>query len=155
MTARLVFDCMVYLQAAANGNGPAGECLRRAELGEFELCISPEVTAEIADVLSRPKTRKKLKALTPETVRRFLRRLANFVTVVTAGPKVVTLLRDPKDEKYLNLAIAADARVIVSRDLDLLTLMNADDPAGTAFRAAHPAILILEPAAFLATLPTV
>ena len=37
-------------------------------------------------------------------------------------PPVFTYDRDPKDEKYVNLAIAGNASFIVSRDKDLLDL---------------------------------
>lgn len=154
MIPRVVYDCMIYLQAATNELGAAGECLRVAELGRVELCVSPEVTAEVRDVLTRPKTLKKFRSLTPELLRKFFRRLAGCSTVMATVPKVVTLQRDPKDEKYLNLAVAANATAVVSRDNDLLDLMKTDDPDGVAFRAAHPTINILDPAAFLATLPT-
>ncbi len=154
MIPRVVFDTMICLQAAANEHGPAGECLRAAEFGRVELCVSPEVTAEVRDVLTRPKTQKKYRTLTAELVRKFFRRLAGCSTLVITVPSVVTLTRDPDDEKYLNLAVAANASVIVSRDNDLLDLMNLNNPDGTAFRAAHPTIAILDPVAFLATLPT-
>ena len=56
--------------------------------------------------------------------------------------------RDPKDELYLNLAIAAGARYLVSWDNDLLDLM-ADNPDGTAFRGRFPGLMVLTPVAFL------
>ena len=152
MTPRVVYDTMICLQAATNEHGAAGECLRAAELGRVELCVSPEVTAEVCDALTRPKTQKKFPALTPEVLRKFFRRLAGCSTLITSVPKVISLSRDPNDEKYLNLAVAANATLIVSRDNDLLDLMNPNNPDGTAFRAAHPTISILDPAAFLATL---
>ena len=64
-------------------------------------------------------------------------------------PLVYTTLRDPKDEKYLNLAIAANTYAVVTWDRDLLDLMTA---TATAFRTAHPTIAILTPPAFLALL---
>ena len=48
------------------------------------------------------------------------------------------------DERYLNLAIAAKAAFIVSRDKDLLDLMKGD-----AFRKAYPALAIIDPPSFL------
>lgn len=55
------------------------------------------------------------------------------------------LPRDPKDEPYLNLAVAAQATFLVSRDLDLLDLIK-----DAAFRQRHPDLNILDPPAFLA-----
>lgn len=68
-------------------------------------------------------------------------------------PQVLTLYGDPKDEKYLNLAIAADAEYIVTRDRLLLGLMTATDANAVAFRTAYPRIDILRPEPFLARLP--
>lgn len=144
MIPRVVYDCMVFLQAANNGAGASGECLRLAEYWVVELYLNPEITAEIVDVLSRPRTRKNFPALTPEVVRRVLRRISQFATIVAGTPKVAPSIRDPKDEKYLNLAIAANAQYLVTRDNDLLDLMKDE-----SFRTAYPNLEILEPAAFL------
>lgn len=59
MSIRAVFDCMLYLQAATNGAGPAFVCFRLVDEDKVTLCISPEILAEVRDVLSRPSIRKK------------------------------------------------------------------------------------------------
>ncbi len=66
-------------------------------------------------------------------------------------PDKIALTRDPKDSKYLNLAIAAGAELIVSRDNDLLELMTGTDSEAEAFRTAYPNIRILDPVEFLRT----
>ncbi len=152
---RVVYDCMIFLQGASNATGAAGECLRRAILGDVELCLSLAVLSEIQDVLARPKTLKKFPSLTPDVVKLFMRSIGRFAVTIPDPPKVLSLPRDPKDEKYLNLAIAANAEYLVSRDNDLLSLMNPDDPAGIAFRTACPTLRILEPAEFLTTQPII
>ena len=58
--------------------------------------------------------------------------------------KEVTLPRDPKDEPYLNLAIVAVANYLVSRDKDLLDLMQDQ-----SFREHYSDLIILDPVAFL------
>ena len=55
--------------------------------------------------------------------------------------------RDPKDEPYINLALAANADYLVTRDNDLLDLMNDSD-----FRQQFPGLTILDPVAFLRVL---
>jgi predicted nucleic acid-binding protein len=52
--------------------------------------------------------------------------------------------RDPKDEPYINLAIAAGADYLTSRDKVLLDLMK--DPE---FTSKYPGIRILDPASLL------
>jgi predicted nucleic acid-binding protein len=51
---RVVFDCMIFLQAAARPKGPAAECMRSVTAGRLELFLSPAIVAEVRDVLTRP-----------------------------------------------------------------------------------------------------
>ncbi len=155
MTPTVVYDCMIFVQAAANPAGPSGQCLRLVESGGVRLAMSQAIRYEIHDVLGRPAVRAKVPAMTDARVAEILAFIDFFAVQVPEVPSVCEFTRDPKDEKYLNLAVAASAGVIVSRDNDLLDLMKPDDADGTAFRAAHPTIVILDPAAFLATLPTI
>ena len=72
MSIRAVFDCMIYLQAAANPAGPAMACFERLEEHGGSLCVSHDVLAEVGEVLLRPELRRKFKRLTPERVGPFL-----------------------------------------------------------------------------------
>lgn len=154
MKARAVFDCMVFLQAAASDSGPAAACIGMADGGPVDLCLSAEIEAEIRDVLSRPRIRKKFRTLTPERIADFLAKLERIAVLIPDIPQAFTLIRDPKDSKYLNVAIAAGAKLVVSRDNDLLDLMTGTDVDATAFRSTYPGIAILDPVAFLSTLRT-
>jgi putative PIN family toxin of toxin-antitoxin system len=138
---------MVYLQGAARKEGPAGGCLGLFEREEIDLFVSPEILSEVDDVLRRPKLRRKFPALTHEAVNAFLEDLRSRASLILEIPKVFEYPRDPKDEPYLNLAIAAEARYLVSFDNDLLDLM--DDPD---FRQRFPQLTILDPPAFLRAL---
>ena len=144
MNDRVVFDCMVYLQAATNENGPAFACFRMAEEGQVTLCVSAEVLAEVQDVLSRPALKAKFPHLTPELIETFLQRVRAKALALDEIPKVIFHPRDPDDEPYLNLAVAAGARFLVSRDKDLLDLMS-----DSAFRSRSPGLVILDPIVFL------
>jgi putative PIN family toxin of toxin-antitoxin system len=155
MTPRVVFDCMVFLQAGARDSGPAAACLRLVEQGQVELCLSREVLEEVRDVLSRPKLRQKFSALTDDRVAAFLEALTRKGHLFQDVPPAVPLERDPKDAKYLDLAVAAGAQFIVSRDKDILDLRADDNPAGRAFRERLPDVRILDPVELLrATSPT-
>jgi putative PIN family toxin of toxin-antitoxin system len=144
MKPRAVFDCMIFLQGAGRPGGPAGECLRLVDEQQVTLCISAEILAEIHDVLSRPEVRRRFPGLSADWVETFVRRIALNAAWFTDVPHTVPLERDPKDEPYLNLALAADARYLVSRDRDLLDLMN-----DAGFCRRFPALSVLEPPAFL------
>jgi len=95
----------------------AGRLLDRL-IADGRLVASLETLAEVEAVLARPKFAARL----PETVRRrFLRRLALGALVVEVGERV-RACRDPDDDKFLGVALAAGAEVIVSDDRDLLAL---------------------------------
>lgn len=144
MKPRVVFDCMLFLQGAGRPTGPARACLRLVDEGKIVLCQSAEVVAEIRDVLSRPKTLQKFPLLTPEWVETFLLDIESKAVMLTEIPRIELLKRDPKDEPYLNLAIAAQATYLVSRDHDLLDLTKDQ-----SFCQRHPDLAILDPVAFL------
>jgi putative PIN family toxin of toxin-antitoxin system len=144
MTPRVVFDCMVFVQALANDAGPASACFDLARQGRVELCVSPDVLAEVREVLNRPKLRKKLPALTPERAEAFLEDVLGYATVGLDVPPRFRYDRDPKDEPYINLALVAGAHYLASRDKDLLDLAEDED-----FRRRFPDLTILDPVSLL------
>jgi putative PIN family toxin of toxin-antitoxin system len=113
-----------------------------------KLCFSPDVLAEIRDVLTRPKLLAKYPALTTVAVDAFLARQLRAAKWVDDVPEHFVLVRDPKDSKYLNLAITAGAPYVVTADRDLLDLAQPSSTEGQDFHARFPGIQILEPAAF-------
>lgn len=148
MSHHVVFDCMIYLQAAARPER-VHECFQTVQTHRLVLCISPEILAEIQDVLTRPKLRRKFPALTPEAVNLFLADVLRKAQNVAIVPPVYSLPRDPKDEKYVNLALAVNARFLVTRDKDLLDLMVPSTPTGQDFQQRFPNLKIVEPLAFV------
>jgi putative PIN family toxin of toxin-antitoxin system len=144
VTPGVVFDCMVFVQALANAKGPACACYELVRSGKLALFVSPEVIAEARDVLGRPKLMRKLSALTPEAVEVFLRDVESRAVIITDVPKAFTLERDPKDERYIDLAIASGAGYLVTWDKDLLDLL-----ADERFRQDFPNLTILDPPALL------
>jgi putative PIN family toxin of toxin-antitoxin system len=147
---RVVFDCMIFLQGAGRRESAAGACLLLVELDAIELCVSQEIMAEVRDVLARTRVRQKFPALTDQIVDRFLAALEARTVAVSEIPRVFQFDRDPKDEPYINLAIAARVSYLVSRDSDILDLADASTPDGKRLRHQAPELRILEPVAFLA-----
>ena len=139
---RVVFDCMIFLQAAARRASPSGACLALAEQGLLDLYVSPAILAEVQDVISRPQIRTKFRQLTDDVVAQFIARIERIAVRVDEVGTDVTLARDPKDEPYLNLAAHSQADYLVSRDRDLLE--GADAIAKTM-----PNLRIVDPVAFL------
>ena len=148
VTPVAVFDCMVFVQALANKKGPACACYELVRSDRLVLYVRPEVMAEVCDVLSRPKVRRKLPTLTDEAVEAFLRDILLRAVMLSEVPAAFRLERDPKDERYLNLALASQASYLVTWDRDLLDLMNDE-----GFRQQFPQLIILEPPALLQRFP--
>ena len=132
---RVVVDTNVLVRALIMPQGSVGPMLLRLRQDDFTLLYSQPLLEELVDVLNRPRIRHKY-GLTDgdiETV---------FSLVLLRGESVtperrITACRDPKDDKFLEVAVAGKADVIVSGDEDLLTLHPFAD------------ISILPPAAFL------
>jgi putative PIN family toxin of toxin-antitoxin system len=135
---------MILYQATVNTAGPAAKLLRQLEAGQFILYVSDEILDEARDVLSRPKLRAKSPRLTDETVQETFDLLSRLAQTVSDVPSLFSLPRDPDDEPYLNLALAADVDYLVTWDKDLLDLM-----LDASFRAQYPRLTILNPVALL------
>jgi putative PIN family toxin of toxin-antitoxin system len=148
VTNRVVFDCNTFIQAAANPNGAAGRCVHLVLIGTVELFVSSKVLDELRGLADRPKVMRKLR-LTPERVVAFGTTIERAASVLSNVPDRFTHARDPDDSIYVNLALAADARLIVSRDLDLLDLMDRSLPDARVFQSRFPQLRIVTPPEFL------
>lgn len=116
-----------------HADGVPHQALRKARAADT-LVMSQSVFDEVSDVLHRPGLQRFVDpALRADVLDQLISGTLWFVTT-----RAVTDCRDPKDNKYLELAVAAQAGLIVSSDEDLLVL--------------HPwhEISILRPAAYLA-----
>jgi putative PIN family toxin of toxin-antitoxin system len=148
MNASAVFDCMVYLQGAARRESPAAACFLLVNEGRLTLHLSPEILAEVKDVLSRPILQRKFPLLTPDWVKTFVDSAVRQAVMHSHVPHVFTYPRDSDDEPYVDLAVAVRATYLVSRDKDLLELMHDPD-----FRARFSGLTILDPVALLRAMP--
>ena len=147
-----VVDCVVFLQALLSDRGPAGALLRHAEDGGVIILITPVILDELAKTLGKPRLRAKNPQLTDGVVTQYLERIRSVGIVFEPVPRIFRYERDVDDEPYVNLAIAAGADYLVSRDKDLLDLMDESTPEGKDFRGRFPELRIIEPVAFLRAL---
>jgi putative PIN family toxin of toxin-antitoxin system len=145
---RVVFDCNTLLQALASPDGPAGRCVQLVFDEKISLFISPRVLEELQDVARRPAVVSRL-GLKPQRVQSYCQTLELAATILTDVPELFTYPRDPDDALYVNLALAAGAELIVSRDKDLLDLMDVVKPEAAEFQKRFPMLRILDPVAFL------
>lgn len=133
---RLVLDTGV-LVAGLFWRNEAHQCLRAWEHGVFHLAVSDPVFEEYERVARRVKAAARL-AGDPEPMLRLIQDHALWVVPEPLGRPVC---RDPKDDKFIEAALAAKARLLLARDADLTDL---EKPFG---------IEILTPRQFLGRLP--
>jgi putative PIN family toxin of toxin-antitoxin system len=131
--ARVVVDTNVLLSRLLVPGSVPAQAVRRA-VDQGQILASEATLEELADVLSRPKFDRYLTVSERQQFLRLFMRIAQWVPILHP----VQACRDPRDDKFLALAVNGEAGVIITADQDLLVL----DP----FRDVR----ILEPAAYLA-----
>ena len=129
---RFVLDTNVLVSALLLDNSISRRAFNRA-LDHGKMLFSLPVLAELNEVLSRKRFRK---YVDEDDARRFLAVLVRVAEWVEVDAKI-TACRDPKDDKFLGLAVSGRATHLISGDADLLVL--------TPFQG----ISILTPDAFL------
>jgi putative PIN family toxin of toxin-antitoxin system len=115
--ARFVADTNVLVSRLLFRQSDPALALRKA-MSDYRLIVSSEILIELGTVLSRPKFDRYLSVADRLEFFHRLRRLAIHIHNVPP----VTACRDPKDDKFLALALAGRATLILTGDDDLLTL---------------------------------
>jgi len=141
---RVVFDCGVFFQALISPRGPAGKCFAAATDGGLVLIISRFVLTELRDVCLRPHLVRRFR-LSESRVVAFVAQIERVATLVEQVPHVFDYPRDPDDEHYVDLAVASQASLIVSRDNDLLALEDSSDESSNSYHQRFPDLTILTP----------
>ncbi|WP_414587486.1 putative toxin-antitoxin system toxin component, PIN family [Scytonema sp. PCC 10023] len=114
---RVVCDVNVIISAVLLPGSKPDRALRKAQdLGE--LLVSESIWLELEQVLARPKFNR---YITPEERNDFLVDLSETVQFIKVTEQI-NECRDPKDNKYLELALSGKAECIVTGDDDLLVL---------------------------------
>lgn len=142
MPLKVVFDCNIFLQALSRPNGPSGRCLDLAFKKRIELFVSPDLIDELREVCTKTKLAMKMK-FSLWQADEFINAVLRIASVMDEVEHFFNVQRDPDDSHYINLAIAAGASLVVSRDLDLLDLMHDDN--GKALRLIAPELRIITP----------
>jgi len=114
---RCVFDTNVLVSALLLLDSKPRHALNRA-LREGRVLISFAALAELNEVLSRKRFRR---YVDEEDVRSFLAALTREADWVDVGTQIQAC-RDPKDDKFLELAVSGQGTHIVTGDADLLAL---------------------------------
>lgn len=125
---RVVLDTNVLVSAVLGG--VLAKILDAWYAGRFTLLVNDEVLYEYRDVLSRPKFELTLDEV--DGIVGYVFHHAEFVTV-TRSLRVVE--SDPDDDKFLEVALAGRANLIVSGDRHLLALESYEHIPVIAGRA--------------------
>jgi uncharacterized protein len=129
---RIVLDTNALVSRLLLPDSVPAKAARKA-VDEGQVLISEATLEELADVLAR---RKFDPYVTLEHRKEFLRQLGRVAEMVPIVRRVHAC-RDPRDDKFLELALNGAAQIIVTGDKDLLIL----DP--------FQGIRILTPTAYL------
>ncbi len=114
----VVVDASTLISAALKPDSLPERALLRAVDGPRRIVLSEAVEDEYREVIFRPKFDRFV-----SIERR--QRILDIVLVVAeriVPAQTVRECRDPNDDKYLELALAANAETIVSSDADLLVM---------------------------------
>ncbi|HEX5154027.1 MAG TPA: putative toxin-antitoxin system toxin component, PIN family [Parafilimonas sp.] len=118
MNELLVFDTNSLVSASLIGGTTTAQALNKAIiLGK--LIFSDATMDELVEVLFRKKFDKYF--LNNEERLGFIQRISSN-TIFFSPTEVITDCRDPKDNKFLELAVTANASCIITGDKDLLEL---------------------------------
>lgn len=128
----IVIDTSVLISALLKPHSVPAQALEYART-HFKIAVSTETLTELTKVLSRDYLARYRTVDERETFLVLYSELSEIIAIT----EHVTDCRDPKDNKFLDLALAANARILVSSDSDLLVLHPYRD------------IQILMPTAFL------
>ncbi len=135
---RAVFDTGVFVSALIRRQGTTGAALAALRKGRFTAVYSTDILMEIIDVLGRETFRVKYQ-IQPEDINALIHLICLRGELVIPL-QTVQACRDPKDDIFLEAALAGAADCIVSGDADLLDMHTFEE------------IPILRPAEFLARL---
>ncbi len=114
---RLVLDTNALISRLLVPTGVAAKAVDHA-LASGVLLLSEETLGELAEVLARPKFDRYVSIADRQ---HFLRLLGGVARIVPISHRVAAC-RDPKDDKFLHVALNGEAEVIVTGDADLLVL---------------------------------
>ncbi|MDP3873941.1 MAG: putative toxin-antitoxin system toxin component, PIN family [Methyloversatilis sp.] len=114
---RWVLDTNALISRLLLPTGAAARAVDHA-LARGVVLVSEETMSELAEVISRPKFDRYVSVADRVQFVRLLGGVARMVNITHR----VTACRDPKDDKFLHVALNGEAEAIVTGDRDLLVL---------------------------------
>ncbi len=114
---RVVIDTNVMVSAVLGGS--VGAVLDHWRSDRSTLVVTDAIVREYVEVLRRPKF-----ALPPDVIDTVIAYVFHKAEFVYAAEEVALITADPKDNRFLEAAVASDADSIVSGDQHLLSLAS-------------------------------
>lgn len=114
---RVVIDTNVWISRLLAAESTAAQAVREARR-KGNLLVSDSTMNELAEVLAREKLDRYISLGQRKQFLRQLARIVEFVPIV----QLVRECRDPRDDKFLEVALNGKADLILTGDADLLAL---------------------------------
>jgi uncharacterized protein len=112
---RTVLDTNIIVSSALGG--ALVLILEKWDEGKFTVIVTSDILSEYFEVINRPKFR-----LNQETIDKITRYLYQFSEFVVPEERIRFVEADPKDDRFLEAAVAGQVDFIVSGDNHLLEL---------------------------------
>jgi uncharacterized protein len=113
----LVLDTNTFVSALCFPQSIVRQAFNRA-INDHQIVASSLTWAELTEVINRPKFDKYI----PKIERLLFLDTVKQKIIFIEPTEAITDCRDPKDNKFLEIAVASEADCIVTGDLDLLIL---------------------------------
>lgn len=117
---RVVVDTGVLVSGLIRPRGTIGDILHALRDGRFTAIYSTPMMLEVTEVLSRQKIQEKYH-IQPDDIEALIN-LVRLRGELVIPKQSITACRDPKDDKFLEAALAGTADAIVTGDDDLLVM---------------------------------
>lgn len=114
---RAVLDTNIIVSSALGG--ALVLVLEKWDQGKFTVVVTSDILDEYFQVINRPKFKLK-----QETIDKITRYLYQFSEFVVPEEQIRVIQADPKDDKFLEAAVAGKVDFIVSGDNHLLELKD-------------------------------
>lgn len=119
---QIVIDTNVFISAALSPKGKAYQAIAKA-IDSYVIVQSQETYQEITERIYKSKFDKYISNEDREEFLNVIKHNSQFIEVTSQ----VTICRDPDDNKFLELALDANAEFLLTGDKDLLTLKSLAD----------------------------
>lgn len=109
---RVIIDTNILISAVLKGKKPREAIQFISERADVDWIVSQEVLAEYQEVLNRRKFK-----LTDEVINEWLNKIKTISKLIEVNIKI-DFPRDPKDAKFIALAMVSEADFLITGDKD-------------------------------------